>query len=82
MIKIKSIYGNCPVQGEGFFDEHEFYYRARGTKQSVRIIKLDWEFSRITHEWPSAGWIEEIEAIEFIKEAYSHFKLCQRIGKI
>lgn len=35
--KIDAIYGDCPVQAEGFIDGEPFYFRARGLGWSLSI---------------------------------------------
>lgn len=66
--------GNCPVQAEGTICGESFYFRARGDRISIGIggdpVAAP-EFSLEEHfgAWPDAGWIDEVQAREFIEKA-------------
>lgn len=71
-LKIKMIYGNCPVQAEGLIAGQRFYFRARGESWSFSVgqectFTPDWMHKEAypggQHE---AGWMTEAEAKGFI----------------
>jgi len=80
---IKWIYkpkGACPVQAEGFFMGHYFYFRARWDKITIDFSKTeeDWRLNNLTRTYllcktnghTDAGWISEKKAI------YNIYKGC------
>ncbi len=77
---IMTLYGQIPVQADGFIDEREFYFRSRGTHWSMSIggenpiRQPDWYYEAYYGEWPSAGYITEAEAKNFIEEAADLFR--------
>jgi hypothetical protein len=36
-VELLCLYGNCPVQAEGFIDTAPFYFRARGARWAIEI---------------------------------------------
>jgi hypothetical protein len=73
--------GNCPVQGEGFVDGKEFYFRARGERWSMSIggtdvvMNPEWYYEQDFGEAPfDAGWMEEAEARGFIDQAVALYR--------
>jgi hypothetical protein len=68
---IKWIYkpsGNCPVQAEGQFMSHYFYFRARGETASIEFSKsfIDWENNDLVRRYVlhktemfKAGWLSK-----------------------
>ena len=66
---IKWIYkpsGNCPVQAEGYFRGHYFYFRSRWDRATIEFSKTeeDWNRGRVEAEYvlmtldsPDAGWL-------------------------
>jgi hypothetical protein len=66
--------GNCPVQSEGYIDDHPYYFRSRGSHWTFAVSIPGVDPAGEDHiylsagyigPWPSAGWIpvEEAEAI-------------------
>lgn len=59
--------GNCPVQAEGWFLGHYFYFRARGNKATIEFSKTEeaWENNSThtryrlyrTKKAHNAGWL-------------------------
>lgn len=59
--------GNCPVQAEGYFLGHYFYFRARYNTAVIEFAKTetDWEYSRLISRYIlldmeedyAAGWL-------------------------
>ena len=58
--------GNAPVQAEGYFRKHQFYFRSRGTQATIEFFKTDedWEKNNIvaeytlaTLDYPEASWL-------------------------
>lgn len=75
-LMIENLGGNCPVQAEGLIADTRFYYRARGTHQSLET-ETGFEFREpvIGNEFV-AGWISDEEARRFIMraaQAYARF---------
>jgi hypothetical protein len=74
-IQIETIYGLCPVQAEGTINGKLFYFRSRGEHWEISISTTDplgaceWSYRTRYGDWPSAGWITEDEAREFIENA-------------
>lgn len=67
--------GNCPVQAEGHFLGHYFYFRARWDTASIEFTRTeaDWENSSFIRRFvlkyypaPTAGWISKREALRLI----------------
>ena len=67
MIDIREIYGECPVQAEGFVDGEPFYFRSRGARWSMEIGS--WRYEEPYQVWPEAGFITNDEAKGFISKA-------------
>lgn len=77
--EITSIGGNCPVQAEGSIDGMPFYFRARGEHWSFSVADSPEgdpvDGKGFYYEEPygdrrfAAGWMEESEALVFIKKA-------------
>lgn len=68
MIKWKrKVCGNAPIQAEGQFLGHYFYFRARGKQATIDFSKTetDWDYGRCvaeyvlfnTEEEYAAGWL-------------------------
>jgi hypothetical protein len=68
MIKWKrKPHGHCPVQAEGYFMKHYFYFRSRGSQSTIEFAKTetDWEYQRYTAKYIlldmednyAAGWL-------------------------
>jgi hypothetical protein len=72
-LEIDWIGGNCPVQAEGTFDGHAFYFRARGTVVTLDVGDDEWSWTGPQYEWPDAGWISEDTARAFIADAYDEW---------
>ena len=77
-LEIDYIGGNCPVQAEGNIDGKTFYFRARGSSWTFYVGdygNIEWEYSEeyITEDDDpfAAGWISDIEAVDFIEKAAS-----------
>jgi hypothetical protein len=73
-IKIDWLGGNCPVQAEGAINGVPFYFRARGDRWSLGIGaepvgNPDWQHEEWFGEWPDAGWMTEVEAEGFLRQA-------------
>ncbi len=68
---IKWIYkpiGNCPVQAEGHFMSHYFYFRSRWETASIEFSEnfMDWETDKIVKKYVlhrtksfEAGWLSK-----------------------
>ena len=72
---IDDISGNCPVQGEGFFDGLPFYFRARGTHWSLDVgvvgeTQVASYVEKYSDDMFAAGWMEVDEARVFIQQCY------------
>lgn len=73
-IKIETLGGNCPVQGEGTIDGVPFYFRARGEHWTLSVSKnqeigseADWMVRiRYSRDTFGAGWMTEDEARRLI----------------
>ena len=79
-VTITEIYGQCPVQAEGYIAGKPFYFRARGDKWSIYIgIDKDllgnpeYKYTESYGAWPDAGWITEEEAKEFINRVGNQY---------
>jgi hypothetical protein len=67
MIKWKTkLHGFCPIQAEGYFMGHYFYFRARHSKATIEFSKSeeDWikydckyKYTLLTVIDPQAGWL-------------------------
>lgn len=80
-ITIACIGGNCPVQAEGTFDGHEFYFRARGDAWSVDIGPEEtwhgngcWSTGGTYGSGFDAGWMHRHEALGFICQAVDTYR--------
>ncbi len=65
MIKwIRKPSGACPVQAEGYFMNHYFYFRARYSQATIEFAKTetDWEYGRYAAEYVLHTTKEEYEA--------------------
>ena len=83
-IKIKRLGGKCPVQAEGTIDGKDFYFRARGNRWSIGIGgepvgDPEWYHDQPYGDEPfAAGWMDESEAVDFIKEASLLYQATRR----
>lgn len=72
-LKIESLGGNCPVQGDGTIDGVPFYFRAQGQRWSMGIggdvvMAPEWKRSERWGENKfSAGWMSFNEAMAIIE---------------
>lgn len=79
-IKIETLGGNCPVQGEGQIDAKPFYFRARGNRWTLSIGgdpvgNPDWFYEEPYGDTPfAAGWMSLEEAREFIHKGADIFR--------
>lgn len=78
-LKIDTISGFCPVQGEGTVDGQPFYFRARGERWTMGIggdvvMSPDWFRQRPWGDGPfAAGWMPIEEAQEIIEECATDY---------
>lgn len=82
-VDIYFIDGFCPVQSEGKFGDHYYYFRARGESWSIIVgvdektllTKYKWRYSE---DWPhgsfSAGYMSEEDARNCINRAAKLFE--------
>src|ERR1700757_2923011 len=76
VIDIEFIGGNCPVQAEGTVNGIRFYFCARREVWRMNIGGVDnllspqWSYSE---ECAEAGWLNEEEAISFIRKSAQMF---------
>jgi hypothetical protein len=82
IIEIEYLYGNCPVQAEGWIDGKRFYFRARGEHWRMMIHPTEtgdfmtwgktpaWSYMEPWGDSPfAAGWMPEEIAREMIAKA-------------
>lgn len=65
MIKwIRKPEGVCPVQAEGYFMKHYFYFRSRYSQATIEFTRTetDWEYGRTAAEYVLYTTKEEYEA--------------------
>ena len=75
-IFVDTMGGNCPVQAEGMIGgKTKFYFRARGDSWQLHITAChkpffngEWQIDREYGEFPDAGWMPRIEALQFIED--------------
>ena len=80
-IRIETLGGNCPVQGEGFFDSKAFYFRARynywqfcvGPEERPWYCD-EWGIERDYDADTDAGWMPREIAIGFICEGVTAYR--------
>lgn len=65
--------GQCPKQAEGTINGHKFYFRARGMGWTLELPdhknREVVSVSALYGRWPSAGWITDEEARQFIESS-------------
>ena len=73
--------GNCPVQGEGMYDEYEFYFRARGEHWAIELTDPETQnivmTLRVKYDKGGqfgAGWMPRDEAFLIIVSQYFKWK--------
>jgi len=86
-IDVQWLSGLCPVQATGYIDGHPFYWRARGAAWSIQIAKskgeysdelidapVSWQHIERYGEFPEAGYMSFIEALQFIEASASRWR--------
>lgn len=77
-VSIDMLGGNAPVQGEGFIGSHlRWYFRSRGERWKFHVYETGsrlFDDDLFVHaeaygEWPEAGFISELQALQFIEKA-------------
>ena len=87
---IKWIYkpsGNCPVQAEGYFLGHYFYFRARGEHATIEFSKeeygLEVVYYILTKTKPyMAGWLPKWKCRLLIWKGCLKFMIRKQIQKL
>ena len=58
--------GNCPIQAEGWFNGHYFYFRSRHSQSTIEFFKSEEDrvkydnvtkYVLLTIDSPEAGWL-------------------------
>ena len=80
-IRIDTLGGNCPVQGEGYFDSKAFYFRARNAAWQFCVGPTEhpwccdeWGIERDYGAGDQAGWMARDVAIGFICEGVTAYR--------
>lgn len=79
--------GNCPVQSEGFIDDHPYYFRSRGSHWTFDVSAPDgdavagpsvYSKAAFVGPWPAAGWLPEKDAEKIVADCVAEFKAGKR----
>ena len=86
-IDVQWLSGLCPVQSEGLIDNHPYYFKARGNMWFIQIAKNEseytedvlsdleaWDYGERYGEFPDAGYMPFIEALEFIEASANRWR--------
>jgi hypothetical protein len=85
--EIGALEGNCPVQSEGFIDDHPYYFRARGSHWTFDVAAPAGDavgghsvYSKAGYvgPWPAAGWLGVEEAKGIIADCVLEFRVGKR----
>lgn len=77
--------GNCPVQSEGFINDHPYYFRARGSHWTFAVAPVGeeagWPYENSLYykagyigEWPAAGWLPVKDAEKIVSDCAQEFR--------